>query len=66
VVKPAFIFGGRNTLDHRWLHELGFNVYAVGKSPLTHFGTRDSGLAVQEDSSTPRFRRRGAEDAERP
>ena len=40
MVKPAFIFDGRNILDHRRLYELGFNVYAVGKAPLTHFGTR--------------------------
>jgi len=33
--KPAFIFDGRNILDHRDLHRLGFNVYAVGKAPLT-------------------------------
>ena len=46
MVKPAFIFDGRNILDHRRLYELGFNVYAVGKTPLTHFGTRDSGLGI--------------------
>jgi UDPglucose 6-dehydrogenase len=46
MVKPAFIFDGRNILDHRRLYELGFNVYAVGKAPLTHFGTRDSGLGI--------------------
>jgi UDPglucose 6-dehydrogenase len=37
MIKPAFIFDGRNILDHRALHELGFNVYAIGKSPLTNF-----------------------------
>jgi UDPglucose 6-dehydrogenase len=36
--KPAFIFDGRNILDHQALFRLGFNVYAVGKSPLTRFG----------------------------
>ena len=35
--KPAFIFDGRNQLDHRKLFEMGFNVYPLGKSPLTHF-----------------------------
>ena len=34
--KPAFIFDGRNLLDHRRLFEIGFNVYPVGKPPLTH------------------------------
>jgi len=37
MVKPAFIFDGRNILDHRQLFEIGFNVYAIGKPPLTHF-----------------------------
>ncbi len=35
--KPAFIFDGRNILDHCALHRLGFNVYAIGKSPLSSF-----------------------------
>ena len=37
MVHPAFVFDGRNILDHQRLHEIGFNVYAVGKPPLTHF-----------------------------
>lgn len=37
MVKPAFIFDGRNVLDHQRLFDLGFNVYAIGKRPLTHF-----------------------------
>ena len=35
--KPAFIFDGRNILDHRRLFEIGFNVFPVGKRPLTHY-----------------------------
>ena len=35
--KPAFIFDGRNILDHRACFEIGFNVYPLGKPPLTHF-----------------------------
>jgi UDPglucose 6-dehydrogenase len=35
MVKPAFIFDGRNILDHKKLYAMGFNVYAIGKSPLT-------------------------------
>ncbi len=35
--KPAFIFDGRNILDHNTLFEIGFNVYPIGKSALTHF-----------------------------
>ncbi len=34
--KPAFIFDGRNHLNHRKLFEIGFNIYPVGKPPLTH------------------------------
>ena len=37
MVKPAFIFDGRNILDHEKLHAMGFNVYVIGKPPLTHF-----------------------------
>jgi UDPglucose 6-dehydrogenase len=35
--KPAFIFDGRNILDHQHLFKIGFNVYPIGKSKLTHF-----------------------------
>lgn len=34
--RPAFIFDGRNVLDHDHLRELGFIVYALGK-PLDPF-----------------------------
>jgi len=34
--KPAFLFDGRNILDHRALFDLGFEVYAIGKAPLSH------------------------------
>lgn len=37
MVKPAFIFDGRNILDHKKLHAMGFNVYTIGKPPLTNF-----------------------------
>jgi UDPglucose 6-dehydrogenase len=37
MVKPAFIFDGRNILDHQMLYAMGFNVYAIGKPPLTNF-----------------------------
>jgi UDPglucose 6-dehydrogenase len=35
MIKPAFIFDGRNILDHKKLYAMGFNVYAIGKPPLT-------------------------------
>jgi UDPglucose 6-dehydrogenase len=37
MVQPAFIFDGRNILDHKKLYEIGFNVFAIGKAPLRHF-----------------------------
>eukprot|EP01024_Parvocaulis_polyphysoides_P056083 TRINITY_DN5844_c0_g1_i1.p2 TRINITY_DN5844_c0_g1~~TRINITY_DN5844_c0_g1_i1.p2 ORF type:complete len:166 (+),score=33.89 TRINITY_DN5844_c0_g1_i1:267-764(+) len=36
MVKPAFVFDGRNILDHENLRKLGFIVYAIGK-PLDPF-----------------------------
>jgi UDPglucose 6-dehydrogenase len=36
MVQPAFLFDGRNIVDHQKLHELGFNVYPIGKPRLTH------------------------------
>ena len=33
--KPAFLFDGRNILNHRKLFELGFNVYPLGSQDLT-------------------------------
>ena len=32
--KPAFIFDGRNILDHERLQSIGFNVFPIGKEPL--------------------------------
>ena len=37
MTKPAFVFDGRNTLDHERLYEIGFNVFPIGKPALTHF-----------------------------
>jgi UDPglucose 6-dehydrogenase len=34
--KPAFLFDGRNHLDHQGLFDIGFNVYPLGKPPLLH------------------------------
>ena len=33
--KPAFIFDGRNILDHNKLFDIGFNVYPLGSADLT-------------------------------
>jgi UDPglucose 6-dehydrogenase len=37
MIKPAFIFDGRNVVDHQRLFEIGFNVFPIGKPALTHF-----------------------------
>jgi len=36
MVQPAFIFDGRNILDHKKLFQMGFNVFGIGKAPLKH------------------------------
>jgi UDPglucose 6-dehydrogenase len=35
--KPAFIFDGRDILDHEKLFKIGFNVSAIGKPLMKHF-----------------------------
>jgi len=37
MAKPAFIFDGRNILDHDKLRKIGFEVYAVGKPDPNSF-----------------------------
>jgi len=37
MIKPAFIFDGRNIVDHKRLFKIGFNIYPIGKPALTHF-----------------------------
>ena len=40
-IKPAFVFDGRNILNHAELRSIGFIVYAIGK-PLDPFLNPDS------------------------
>jgi UDPglucose 6-dehydrogenase len=37
MTHPAFIFDGRNILDHEELFDIGFNVFSVGKPALVHY-----------------------------
>ncbi|MDD3250701.1 MAG: nucleotide sugar dehydrogenase [Smithellaceae bacterium] len=37
MVKPAFLFDGRNIVDHRKCFDIGFNVFPIGKPALTRF-----------------------------
>lgn len=36
MIKPAFLFDGRNIIDHKKCFSIGFNVYPIGKKALTH------------------------------
>lgn len=36
MAKPAFLFDGRNMLDHQALFDMGFEVYSIGKGLKTH------------------------------
>lgn len=49
-MKPAFIFDGRNVLDHARLREIGFVVYALGK-PLDPFLTQVLGCGAHGERS---------------
>jgi UDPglucose 6-dehydrogenase len=35
--KPAFLFDGRNITNPQALYDIGFNVFPIGKAPMTHF-----------------------------
>jgi len=37
MIKPAFIFDGRNFIDHKKCFDIGFNVYPIGKPALSRF-----------------------------
>lgn len=36
--KPAFIFDGRNILDHHKLFTIGFSVHRIGRPPMSRLG----------------------------
>eukprot|EP00747_Dinoflagellata_sp_TGD_P166627 gnl/TRDRNA2_/TRDRNA2_189704_c0_seq1.p1 gnl/TRDRNA2_/TRDRNA2_189704_c0~~gnl/TRDRNA2_/TRDRNA2_189704_c0_seq1.p1 ORF type:complete len:526 (-),score=125.35 gnl/TRDRNA2_/TRDRNA2_189704_c0_seq1:113-1540(-) len=44
MIKPAFIFDGRNVLDHGALDRIGFEVHAIGKASMAPLRR-----AVEED-----------------
>jgi len=39
MIKPSFIFDGRNIIDHQKCFEIGFNVFPIGKPALSHLET---------------------------
>lgn len=58
MTKPAFIFDGRNILDHAKLREIGFIVYALGKPLVGGLALSDGwrlGLLAGEDSNSACF-----------
>ncbi|MBF0452339.1 MAG: nucleotide sugar dehydrogenase [Candidatus Magnetomorum sp.] len=36
MVKPAYLFDGRNMVNRKTCYDIGFNVYSIGKEPLIH------------------------------
>jgi len=36
MVKPAYLFDGRNMVDRKKCFDIGFNVYSIGKEALIH------------------------------
>lgn len=42
MVKPAFLFDGRNIIEHKKCFAIGFNVYPIGKPALSHFKTENN------------------------
>lgn len=52
MAKPAFIFDGRNILNHARLEEIGFEVYAIGK-PLGANAFKGSLKSVASADSMP-------------
>eukprot|EP00438_Fugacium_kawagutii_P001589 Skav221831 [mRNA] locus=scaffold885:297087:307781:+ [translate_table: standard] len=53
MMKPAFLFDGRNMLDHRSLVDIGFEVHALGKgqiSSLTGGGTQSPDFVMRAGS----------------
>mmetsp|Transcript_9042 Transcript_9042/g.24217 ORF Transcript_9042/g.24217 Transcript_9042/m.24217 type:complete len:496 (+) Transcript_9042:108-1595(+) len=52
MMKPAFVFDGRNLLDHAALEKIGFEVHAIGKTKMskdTHDGVTRAGSFSMPD-----------------
>eukprot|EP00753_Platysulcus_tardus_P010833 PLAT3094.1.p1 GENE.PLAT3094.1~~PLAT3094.1.p1 ORF type:complete len:529 (-),score=254.55 PLAT3094.1:95-1654(-) len=54
MVKPAFVFDGRNVLDHCALQDIGFSVYAIGRNLHSSGGSgADAGAAAALPAGAP-------------
>lgn len=56
--KPAFIFDGRNLLDHKALREIGFRVYGIGK-PQPQSETETTSAEAAAESAAENQKRAG-------
>ena len=54
--RPAFVFDGRNLLDHDALRELGFQVHGIGKPPPTRDPTADELAAADREATAAEAR----------
>jgi len=53
MMKPAFIFDGRNMLDHHGLDRMGFEVHCLGKSkPPTNIAHRAGSFSMPDPTLT--------------
>jgi UDPglucose 6-dehydrogenase len=54
-IKPAFVFDGRNILDHSMLTSIGFSVHAIGKNVAVNVAMNAHAAAVTavSERSTP-------------
>ena len=48
--KPAFVFDGRNLLDHKALREIGFIVYGIGKPQPQRLSDVETAEAAAESN----------------
>lgn len=51
MMKPAFLFDGRNLLDHEGLRNIGFEVHALGKTTDINLVKRPGSFSLAESSA---------------
>ena len=53
--RPAFVFDGRNLLDHDALRKIGFQVFGIGKALPKSAATKDEEAAVRDKAAAARI-----------
>lgn len=48
MMKPAYVFDGRNILDHDKLTKLGFQVHTIGKQVMQRCGIKRSWGSINQ------------------